>query len=99
VKTSSFRAALTGWAYGGVPIAFLSFVVVATMRADPLPPFLPPASYWAIGLFIALVVSGATAMAVRAPRQGWSAAIYAVCMSLTLAVLAVFGSIAAGDIH
>ena len=99
MKTSSFRAALTGWAYGVVPIAFLTFVVVATMRADPSPPFSPPASYWAIGLFITLVVSGAAAVAVRAPRQGLSAAIYAVCMSSALAGATIFASIVAGDIH
>jgi hypothetical protein len=99
VKSSSFRRVLIGWAYGGVPIVFLSFVALCTLRADPAPPFRAPVSYWAVGLFAGLVASGSAAVAFRAPSQGVRVIIYAVGMSLALGAAAIVTSVAAGDIH
>jgi hypothetical protein len=100
VKSELIRPALKMWAYGGVPAVYVAFVVIATLRADPLPPFGGVVGYWATCLFIALIVTGTIAVWGVAPRnRAFVAVAYVLGMSLVLFVGAAVGSIAAGDIH
>jgi hypothetical protein len=88
------------WAIVGVPVSWITFVVILVKVADGKPPFHGPAQYWATGLFFVLLISGTVAISKRfGRRRAGFASGYGIVMAMALGVLTVVASVAAGDIQ